>query len=260
MKSLYHSTDTTSFPSESMVWPQPAYRTSIFTSHQLKPDSPTIKPAAPFQPDWIVLLYLACFILLAWSQFFYAKRIRQIAKAPINQRFLNQLVRDGNLFKERIALTLGLLYLVNFAMVIYQLNLLRFHHSPFQLSGFTLYLAILAALFIYWLLKVMVIQLLGFIFKTHRNTHEYLLNSLVFCLNQGLVLLPLMVVTIFLKSETILYISLTIIALLFTFRVMRGFFIGLSLTRFSYLFLIVYLCTLEILPLLVMAKFISTNL
>jgi hypothetical protein len=35
---------------------------------------------------------------------------------------------------------------------------------------------------------------------------------------------------------------------------LRGFLIGISITKFSWLFLFVYLCTLEILPLVVFLK------
>jgi hypothetical protein len=81
-----------------------------------------------------------------------------------------------------------------------------------------------------------------------------LLNMLIFIIINGIILLPALVGIVYLNSTIILYITLIICVLLFIFRFMRGFFIGLTLTKFSYLFLFVYLCTLEIMPVLMLIK------
>jgi len=65
-----------------------------------------------------------------------------------------------------------------------------------------------------------------------------------------------LILGIYLNSNTLLFICLIFIALLFIIRFFKGMFIGVSLTRFSYLFLFVYLCALELLPLVVIVKLI----
>jgi hypothetical protein len=107
--------------------------------------------------------------------------------------------------------------------------------------------------------KVALVQLLGAIFKTRETTGNYLLNLLIFALLSGPVLLIALVFIIYLKLVILLYICLFIFALLLVFRFMRGFFIGMALTKFSYLFLFVYLCSLEILPFLVLIKILLNN-
>ncbi|MEI8006411.1 MAG: DUF4271 domain-containing protein, partial [Bacteroidota bacterium] len=107
---------------------------------------------------------------------------------------------------------------------------------------------------LFWMLKIYIIRLLGTVFRTYFTTKDYLQNILVSMFTTGLILLPLLILTIFLHSDILLYITMISICLLYIFRVMRGYFIGISIKKFSYLFLFVYLCTLEILPLLVILK------
>ena len=102
--------------------------------------------------------------------------------------------------------------------------------------------------------KVALVQLLGMVFKTRETTYNYLLNMLIFALLSAPVMMVVLVFILYLKLPVLLYICLVIFILLFIFRFVRGFFIGIALTKFSYLFLFVYLCSLEILPLLVIAK------
>ncbi|MFA5727673.1 MAG: DUF4271 domain-containing protein, partial [Saccharofermentanaceae bacterium] len=82
----------------------------------------------------------------------------------------------------------------------------------------------------------------------------YMLNLLVFCLITGPVILIFLVFIVYMKSDFLLYCALVIFSIFFIFRVLRGFYIGMGLRKFSFLFLFVYLCSLEILPLLVLVK------
>ena len=229
---------------------------SFFQEHQLRAQRLEPEAENKYQQDWIFGLLLLCFGLLAWVQFFYRKRLQQVILSPFSKRFINQLVREGNLFNERITVALGIIYFITLTFLIFETNeLILGGHIPPYLNRFTFYLAILLVLVVFWLVKILMISILGMVFQTSATTGMYLLNVLIISVITGLLLLPLMVFVIYLKSAFLLYISLTIFALSFVFLLIRGFFIGLSLTKFSYIFLFVYLCSLEILPLIILVKF-----
>jgi hypothetical protein len=228
---------------------------SFFTSHQLKTQEIKPLPFTKYQPDWILGLLLSCFLLLAWVQVFYHRRLRQIMMAPYSKRFLNQLVRDGDLFSERISIATGFVYFIATSLCMYQLTELVIIHEPGRLiGGFTLFFLISIFLLGFWIVKIAVIQFLSFVFRTRQTSREYLLNILIFNILTGILLLPLLVFTVYLKSVVFLWGCMIVVALFFFFRLIRGFLIGISITKFSYLFLFVYLCTLEILPLVVFLK------
>lgn len=245
---------------ESLAIPGPVFSKSLFTSHTLQARNYKPLENQKFQPDWIFGVFLFAFILLAWSNFFYFNRLKQITLAPISKRFINQLIRDGNLFKERISVTLSIIYFLSFALLLYQANQLIVKLPLWNIRGILLYLLIIGSLVTFWLIKIGLIRLLGTIFKTSSTTHDYLLNLLIFSIIDGILLLPLLVFIVYLKSIILLYIALSTCVFLFLFRFLRGFFIGLTLTKFSYLFLFVYLCSLEMLPLLILIKiFLMTS-
>ncbi len=258
MNRIHFSTDTT-LTLQSASFPQPVFGKSIFQAHQLQPDDFHIIQFRKEQPDWILAIIMVCFILLAWVQVFYPKRVLQIFRAPFSKRFINQLTRDGNLFKERIVIALGIVYILTYALMLFELNEQILGFSVPGLSRVSLYWLIVIVYVGFLTAKVALVQLLGAIFKTRETTGNYLLNLLIFALLSGPVLLTALVFIIYLKLVILLYICLFIFALLLVFRFMRGFFIGMALTKFSYLFLFVYLCSLEILPFLVLIKILLNN-
>ena len=228
---------------------------SFFTTHQLRPGG--FHPVAfkKFQPDWVLGVLLLGFILQAWVQVFYRRRIRQVLMAPYSKRFLNQLIRDGDLLSERISLALGFLYLLTASLLLYQIyELLLVKRTGSFSEGFLVFVLILAGLFVFWVLKIGLIRFLAYIFRTRQATSEYILNIFIFNIITGVFLLPLLVFVVYLKSQVFLWASIIIFILFFVFRFSRGFLIGISIPKFPYVFLFVYLCTLEFLPLVILTK------
>lgn len=260
MNRIYNSVDTT-LNFQCIVMPEKVIRESIFSSSRLQPANFQIREARPYPPDWILGILIFCVILLTWARVFYYKRMQQLFLAPFSQRFLNQLSREGNLFSERMSLAMGIVFVLVTSLLLYEVNQqilgLTFHN----ISQSILFGAIVMAVIIFQSVKAALIHLLGVIFKTRETTYFYLLNMLIFDMFSGPVLLVGLILVLYLKSIIILYIILIIISVLLVFRFVRGFFIGISLRKFSYLFLFVYLCSLEILPLLVIIKllFIQAN-
>jgi Domain of unknown function (DUF4271) len=253
MSRISSSTDTT-LTMQSMAAPDPVYQKSVFTSHQLHPVNMKVNEIKPMEPDWVTGLLIFCFMILAWSQVFYYKRIRQIFMAPFSKRFLSQLTREGNLFKERISLALGTVYFLGFSLLLFEFNeqILKLTIPVFR--GIALYGIITLAIVAVTAVKVSLIQLLGIVFKTRETTYNYLLNLLIFALLSGPLILAFLVFILYLKFPVLLHICLILFIVFYLFRFVRSFFIGITLTKFSYLFLFVYLCSLEILPLLVIIK------
>jgi hypothetical protein len=253
MSRIQVSTDTTG-NLESIAFPEPVFVKSTFGAHHLHPTNFSTVDTRHSPPDWILAILLFCFLLLAWTQVFFHKRVQQILRAPFSQRFTNQLIRDGNLFRERVAIALGTIYLLALSLLLYEFNQqvlgLRIH--PFE--GFNLYLLILVLIIVLSVLKVILMQFLGSIFRTRETTSNYLLNILIFASLTGPGMTIMLVFITYLQSTYLFYICISFLAVILLFRFIRGFYIGLALTKFSYLFLFVYLCTLEILPLLVLVK------
>lgn len=216
----------------------------------------TIEPI-PFiqgQPDWIFWVFLSMAVVFALIQVFSGTHILRILYAMISLSQLNQLIKEGFQFKNRTTPGWLYIYVTTISMVLFEG--IRFfapdQELPFQ--GFLLFAILSGCVMLFWLLKSLLIILLGVIFRTTPTTRLFLLNIFDSTAMLGGALFPLLILTVYLKSEIFWFICLGLILLASFFRLMKGLRIGLSLTKFPVFFLFVYLCSLEILPVLVLGK------
>ena len=227
---------------------------SLFIGHQLK--ARTIQPLEMpvSSADWTVGAILLCLLIYTWIQRFYTKRLKQVFKAAALPRYMNQLEREGNLFTERIALGLSMIYIIIFTIalgqIIQQIAGIDFGGK----EGALLYLELLAGVSAFWLLKAGLIKITGLIFKTSEYARTYLLNNLIFNMVMGLVLFLPVVMTAFSDAGIYSWVSAGIIIILMVYKALRGILIGLTNSNFSILYLFIYLCTLEILPFVILYK------
>jgi hypothetical protein len=83
----------------------------------------------------------------------------------------------------------------------------------------------------------------------------YLFNLFI-----GIILLGTVACMAFAQPTIFFYISLFVIFITYLLRMFREAIIGFRLIKFSVFHLILYLCTLEILPLIVVAKILIRNM
>jgi hypothetical protein len=225
---------------------------SIFTSNQLHAVNlePSLRNNLGF--NWLTGILILCFIIFTNTHFLYSKRLKQIFNAAFARRYVNQLVREGGLFKERISL--GLLFIFFTTATIFIFQGIRYILNINLIHPELTFCAIFAGFLLFWLFKVTLIRFLGFVFKTDSSSYEYNLTSLIYFEIIGLVLLPLSLLVIYQDPQLFSKIGLLILLIGLLLNLSRGFLVGLHNTKFSLVYLILYLCALEILPLFVVVK------
>jgi len=210
-------------------------------------------------PYWVFGIIILCFVLLAWGKLFFKRRLDMIFRAVFAKNYANQLMREGNLFNERIGLVLFLIYLPVISLFVY-LSIPLLPQLQLPLSGGLLYLALLGFFFIFWIFKLSLSRLLSALFNTGEHAVELLGNMYLFNLFAGIVLLPLVACMAFADPYIFFYISLLVLFLTYTYRIIREAQIGFKIIKFSPFHLFLYLCTLEILPIIVLAKIVIRNI
>ncbi|MCD4773810.1 MAG: DUF4271 domain-containing protein [Bacteroidales bacterium] len=209
--------------------------------------------------DWILGVIIICVTLYTFAHAFYHKRIIQIYSAFVGRHFANQLNREGNLFNDRISIPLFIVFILSFSLFLTQSFIYFVDEDKLFFQGHVYYLIICLLLTVYWFGKTFLILLFSKIFRTEKTTKEYLLNMLIFTAVTGVVILPINILIIYLNSDLFIYIGIVITYLILAFWLIRGFIIGLSYKNYSYLHLFIYLCSLEILPLIVLTKMVIKN-
>lgn len=210
------------------------------------------------QPFWVSMVLVLCFILLAWGRLFFRRRMDMVFRGIFAKNYANQLIREGNLFNERIGLILFIIYLAVIAMFVFQAMTL-FNLNLSAPPGL-IYISIIGFFLGLWFLKVFIVRILSLLFNTYEHSSNLLSNMYLYNLFAGIILLPAVTCMAFTHLETFFYISLVFIAFIYALRIFREAIIGITIIKFSVFHLILYLCTLEILPLIVLAKILTRNM
>jgi len=119
--------------------------------------------------------------------------------------------------------------------------------------GFVMFY-IAAIISVVYVLKMTLMGLAGWVFDTFKMARKqagiYFNSNIVL----GVVLLPLLFVLVIIPHLFLLYAILFLVAILFLIRWVQVIRLGISITHFNFFHLILYLCTLEIIPVLVVFK------
>ncbi len=235
-------------------------RPSVFSNHLLKPTDTQPIEHTTYSSDWITIHLLICIGLIAWVRLYYPKRLNQVFRSFTGSFYFNQLTREGNIFRERISIPLLIIYLVSTSLLIYLLINGVTGLSGLALKGLKMYSAIMLLVLVTWFLKNAVLTFFGVLFRNEVILSEYLLINFIFNMVVGLVMLPVLIMAVYIPSQQVLYSGIIIWALAFIYRLLRELFMGSSFTKFSLFHRILYLCTFEILPLLVLTKLVMSYL
>jgi len=253
---MFMNTSGTSSGQDSVSVIAPVMEKTFFSTGSLKGDY--FHPVEITKPsnDWISIHLIILFVLLAWARFFYRKRLSQVFSSAAANHYFYQLMREGNLFRERISIPLFIIYLVSISLFIYMLIIYFVPPSFTELQNIKLFSAIILIVLLSWIIKSGIINLTGIIFKDYYSSSEILLTNFIFNLVLGLIFLPIVIIALYYHSDNILYAGLVLWLLLTLYRIGREIFSGISSSNYSLYYRILYLCTLEILPLLVVTKLV----
>jgi hypothetical protein len=112
----------------------------------------------------------------------------------------------------------------------------------------------------YFTIKKVIYFLVGALTENKQEVQEYLFSITVYNRVLGLFLLPVTAIIAFVplyQTETVLFAGLGIVIIFYLLSLIRGGQIFLK-KHFSIFYLILYLCTLEFLPLLLIYNFLLT--
>jgi hypothetical protein len=189
----------------------------------------------------------------------YKGRKSNVILSPFSRTSLKTLLNERAVNKVSVNLLIDFLYSVllslseffvirNFGVVITGTPVLDF----IVLVGVTF-------LFIY--IRVMLVKFIGSVFNYKISTSVYILNQSICNLLCGMLLVPALLLGFYsgLSFTALLYTITAIITVMFLIRVVRGSVIMLSESQFSKIYMLYYMFVIEILPLLVIAKWIMLN-
>ncbi len=205
--------------------------------------------------DLILLLVIISLITIAWTKLYFSKFINQIISSLFNFQLSVKLARDKNIFMQRVSFIMNAVFVLVSGIFGYQL--MEYFDFSFRPQNDARSILYSSAFFTSLLLaRILVLRVTGFIFKNPGIFREYLHQILLICKNAGLYLIPVILTITYLSARYVhwaIFLGLAIFLFGFILRVIRG--IQIIIRKGVLIFyLILYLCTLEILPVLYLCK------
>ncbi len=209
-------------------------------------------------PDWLIGVLLISFLLFASVRLIFNKYLAQLLQSTINYSTFTRSFRERyfNLF--HASFRLDLVFSLVLGLFGYQF-LNTFKISLGASKSYYTYLICLGIVFGYFLSKKIVYYVIGILTESKAEVQEYLFSMTVYNRVLGLFLLPVTATIAFVpltQVEPILYAGLVVIAIFYLMSLLRGGKIFLK-KHFSISYLILYLCTLEFLPLILIYVLLS---
>jgi len=210
------------------------------------------------QPTWYFIYLFLLIGLLAWIRLYYGNILIQTVQAATNFQVANKMFKNNSLLQNQLDGALYLFYFLSMAFMLYYIEL-RIGLFPYDLQGALLFLFNLALLIALFLGRVVLHNIAGILFNRIRIIREYLYNMFIYNKLSGLVVLPLLFLLVYTKGmlqSLIFWTSVFVLSSIVVMRLIRA-------VVFSYrkevliFYMFLYLCALEIIPLVLLYRWLE---
>ncbi|HXC04378.1 MAG TPA: DUF4271 domain-containing protein [Bacteroidia bacterium] len=229
----------------------------LFTSHSLPvKHSGEAETRVKNYDSYFFLILFCAFVFFVLVKVFSRRKLQQLFLAFIKPSAMNQLLREEYAFTDRSTILLLALSWLIIPLFIFQ-AITHFHPLYLETSGMKLYGQGLLAFAGMYLVKIISIRLLSLTTGFKSEGSEYIYTILLFNKVAGLIMFPLVLLVAFARQLNpihLLYMGIGILSILLAYRLLRLIQSGLTTGGVSVLYLFLYLCTLEILPFVVIIK------
>lgn len=227
----------------------------------------TLKKSLPFTPKVeksntsFFFAFLA--ILIFWAFFYqrHHKGLNGIIKSFFSNNVLFNELNDKSGANGIVSLGMFLLGIATLSIFLFQaledsfVSLFLFDLRKTGVAVLIIGFAVIFGLFI----KTLIILITGVIFDALKTMQGYLTLLIVSIQITGIILLPITIIHTYgnlIHPLQIVNFGAIIIALTFLYRLIRSFLLGVKQTNSQAFHIILYICALEILPLLVIGRYI----
>lgn len=207
---------------------------------------------------WVLFVLGIIILFFSILKINFSSQIKAMMHAVYSDTALTQLNKAEKVYNQWPFILLYILFGFVFGMFVF-LGANAFYSSSFD-QNISLYMMISLGIILYFSLKVVIIKLLGFVFEVQLLTKEY--NSILFLgyFNTAVFLIPIIIAFAFLPQiqidQLFVYFSIALLVF-FTLQFLRISYYTLITYKFSKFYLILYFCTLEIGPLIIIMKAIG---
>ncbi|WP_094569389.1 DUF4271 domain-containing protein [Mucilaginibacter xinganensis] len=207
----------------------------------------------PYRSAWLIATIMALLLYTALLNLFLGQDLKMVFRSFYSKQ--TQLDKEGGMINFWAFVGLFLLFSLSSGLVLYQLAV--FNGFYYSITGFQLFIALSVIIAVMFALKFLILKFIGFVFEANKVVSEYIaiLNLTYFSI--AFVLLSVAICFSLIANRYIhllLNFTLVSIAIIFAWQYLRNSVNIISNIRFHKFYLFIYLCALEICPILILIK------
>ena len=208
--------------------------------------------------NWMFWILLFSFLLFSWLRLLYKKQFSFMFRSAVSYNFALKSIRQNKEFSDRFSSILTFIFSLNIALFAFQIIT---HEYLIEQNGLdsTIYtLAITVAVLFVYGVKDMFFKILGAVFQNIDIAVEYMQNVHLYNRIIGVLLFPIIISlafvdTDFISHNVLITMGFSLVLGVYALRIFRGFQISRS-SNVSILYMFLYFCTLELLPIALVIK------
>ncbi|RZA04061.1 MAG: DUF4271 domain-containing protein [Sphingobacteriaceae bacterium] len=209
----------------------------------------------PERDQWVIVTIIALLIYAALLNITLNKDVKTVFQSFYSKRVLSQAGKEEGYINFWSFVGLFLLFGLTFGLILYQLA--AYNNTYYSIAGFRLFISLSVIIIALFAVKFLVLKFLGFIFDINKVVGEYISILYLTYFNVAFVFLPVAICFSLLDAKFIPYllgVAIFLIVVIITWLYLRSSVNIISNIRFHKFYLIVYLCALEICPILILIK------
>ncbi|MBA2613292.1 MAG: DUF4271 domain-containing protein [Bacteroidetes bacterium] len=206
---------------------------------------------------WTSVFFLFCLGLLVFIKVTSYSKVLKIIQSTFNSNALHELEREESKSFKLHSVLLSAFFLLNVSFLLYKVN--TFYNLVFtERALFTQFAFILVIILLFIAFKTALNQFICFLSNDFKTVSEYSYNSIKINQTFGIFMFPWLVLAELTRFNALIFVSgaFVVLAVSLIYRWYRGVIIGLIEERVGLLQTFTYFCGLEILPVLVLVKYI----
>jgi hypothetical protein len=209
----------------------------------------------PLRNAWIIAVLIGLLVYAGLLNIFFSGELKSIMLSFYNKRSLSQTDKEAGLISTWAFAGLVLLFCLTLGLFLYQL--IGYYKKTYPISGFDLFISLAGIVGVLIVLKFILLKFIGFIFDMGGVVRGYIgvLNLTYFSL--AFVFLAVAICFSLLARQFIpqlLNVTLTLTIVILLWQYLRNGLGIISDFRFHKFYLFIYLCALEICPVLILIK------
>ena len=209
------------------------------------------------RPTWVLLAVFTLFLAIAVVRLLFPGDFTRIVQAYFDERTLQQVSKEDNMLTSWPYIFLYLIFSLALGLFIVLIESSFTRSDILNWNNYGRTALVVAVLFI---VKILIIRFISFVFEIDRLVREYVTVLYLVYFNSMLLLMPFLLVVTFLPTyyfKFVLILFAVVVCSLFIYRFLRTAFRLFGNLKFSVFYLILYLCALEVAPILILVRTLS---